>query len=204
MSSLAYRYPYYRYQSKASITNSILGMAESHSSEDNISIGPTLPEVSPSSKRLFLVRHGEVINPGGDRPVFYGALDVPLSPLGQKEATAAAQYLSQFDLEQVFASPLSRAVFGAEEVRRLQSSQNDVDVSVVEGFRELDRGIWCGKTKEEIGEEAMAKFDACDESITPEGGESFLFLKARVLQARDEALARLSSGSAAAIVSHLQ
>ena len=136
--------------------------------------------------------------------MFYGALDVPLSPLGQKEATAAAQYLSQFDLEQVFASPLSRAVFGAEEVRRLQSSQNDVDVSVVEGFRELDRGIWCGKTKEEIGEEAMAKFDACDESITPEGGESFLFLKARVLQARDEALARLSSGSAAAIVSHLQ
>ena len=52
---------------------------------------PVLPPIPPTSKRLFLVRHGEVINPGGNRPVYYGALDVPLSPLGEAEAQAAAE-----------------------------------------------------------------------------------------------------------------
>ncbi len=48
--------------------------------------GPELPPLSSQSKRLFLVRHGEVINPGGDKPVFYGCMDVKLSPLGEMEA----------------------------------------------------------------------------------------------------------------------
>lgn len=167
-------------------------------------VGPLLPEISPTSKRLFLVRHGEVINPGGDRPVYYGALDVSLSPLGQKEATAAAHYLAQFDLEHVFASPLSRAVFGGEEVRKMQASGDDLSLTINEGFKELDRGAWCGKTMAEIGKETMKRFDACDESVTPKGGESFPFLKARVLKARDEALHKISAGRSAAVVSHLQ
>jgi len=176
-------------------------MADS-SAQQHVEAGPIPPEIPPTTKRLFLVRHGEVINPGGDRPVYYGALDVSLSPLGKKEATAAAQYLSQFDLEHVFASPLTRAIFGAEEVRKMQAS--DKELTIHEGFKELDRGSWCGKTHAEIGDEAMAKFDACDESVTPEGGESFPFLKTRVLEARDEALENISPGRAAAVVSHLQ
>ncbi|VEU38462.1 unnamed protein product [Pseudo-nitzschia multistriata] len=166
-------------------------------------IGPEIPSVEVSSKRLFLVRHGEVINPGGDRPVYYGALDVSLSPLGEAEAKAAAMYLEQFDLDLVVSSPLSRAVYGAEQVLSLQK---DLDTPVVrmEGFKELDRGSWCGKTKEEIGLEAMAKFDACDESVTPEGGESYPFLKTRVLEDRDAVLDGLPAGGTAAIVSHLQ
>ena len=165
---------------------------------------PELPDIPSTSKRLFLVRHGEVINPGGDRPVYYGAMDVSLSPLGQEEAKAAARYLSQFDLEHVFASPLSRAVFGAEQVQQRQEKAPDVSVIINDGFKELDRGDWCGKTAKEIGAEAMAQFDACIESATPDGGESFPTLKKRVLKARDEALEKISPGRAAAIVSHLQ
>lgn len=171
--------------------------------DKSIIVGPEIPRVvPPTSKRLFLVRHGEVINPGGDKPVYYGAMDVELSPLGKAEAIAAAQYLSQFDLEYVFASPLSRAVYGAEETRKLQSSR--VSLTLNDGFRELDRGSWCGMTKAEIGIEAMKRFDACDESATPEGGESYPFLKSRVLKARDECLEKMSAGCAAAVVSHLQ
>lgn len=140
---------------------------------------------------------------GGDRPVYYGALDVSLSPLGEAEAKAAALYLQQYDLEFVVSSPLSRAVFGAEQVLGFQKNK-EVDVIKMEGFRELDRGSWCGKTKDEIGADAMAKFDACDENATPEGGESYITLKNRVLQDRDAVLDRLSTGNAAAIVSHLQ
>ena len=173
-------------------------------SESPVVVGPILPKLPPTSKRLFLVRHGEVINPGGDRSVFYGAMDVSLSPLGEQEAAAAARYLAQFDLEHVFSSPLSRAVFGAEEVRKMQARGNELAITINDGFKELDRGSWCGLTKEEIGEDAMAKFDACDESVTPEGGESFPFLKTRVLKARDESLGVMGAGKAAAVVSHLQ
>ena len=167
-----------------------------------VMVGPKLPMVASTTKRLFLVRHGEVINPGGDRPVYYGAMDVPLSPLGKEEAIAAARYLSQFELSLVVSSPLSRAVFGAEQVRSMQ--RNVGEVVIKEGFKELDRGVWCGLTKEEIGSEAMDRFDACDLTVTPENGESYPFLKSRVLQARDEVLDLMPPGSAAAIVSHLQ
>ena len=165
--------------------------------------GPSLPDISPSTKRLFLVRHGEVMNPGGDRTVYYGAMDVPLSALGENEAKAAGMYLAQFDLQTVAASPLSRAVYGANQVMVRQKASVG-DMLVLEGFRELDRGAWCGLTKEEITPELMTRFDACDESVTPEGGESFNFLKERVLKARDIVLDQTSPGRASAVVSHLQ
>ena len=173
------------------------------SSEIAAFAGPSLPDISPSTKRLFLVRHGEVINPGGDRTVYYGAMDVPLSTLGENEAKAAGMYLAQFDLQTVAASPLSRAIYGAHQVMERQKA-NVGDMLVLEGFRELDRGAWCGLTKEEITPELMTRFDACDESVTPEGGESFNFLKERVLKARDTVLDQTMPGRASAIVSHLQ
>mmetsp|Transcript_20468 Transcript_20468/g.50169 ORF Transcript_20468/g.50169 Transcript_20468/m.50169 type:complete len:272 (+) Transcript_20468:2530-3345(+) len=172
------------------------------SSAANDAYGPSLPDLEPMSKRLFLVRHGEVINPGGDRPVYYGAMDVPLSELGEAEARAAGDYLQQFDLEYVVCSPLKRAIYGAEQVYFRQSSKPTF--LGLQGFKELDRGAWCGKTLAEIGEDSMARFDDCDESVTPEGGESFPFLKERVLKARDQVLDKLSAGKTAAIVSHLQ
>lgn len=165
--------------------------------------GPYIPPVPPMTKRLFLVRHGEVINPGGNRPVYYGAMDVPLSPLGEEEAKAAAAYLRQFDLQHIGASPLSRAVFGANEILTLQRRAKS-DLVVNDGFTELDRGAWCGRTKDEIGKDMMERFDACDESVTPEGGESYPALKERVLNARDELLGVMDSGRASALVSHLQ
>mmetsp|Transcript_43735 Transcript_43735/g.64222 ORF Transcript_43735/g.64222 Transcript_43735/m.64222 type:complete len:301 (-) Transcript_43735:35-937(-) len=171
--------------------------------------GPNLPPIPANCKRLFLVRHGEVINPGGDRPVFYGALDVSLSALGELEAKAAAKYLSQFDLQHVAASPLKRAIFGAEEVLSLQCEDLEEcsswpELKIYKGFTELDRGDWCGKTKDEIGAENMARFDACDESFTPAGGESYPVLKKRVLDARDELIGITDCGKASAVVSHLQ
>lgn len=134
-------------------------------------------------------------------------MDVPLSPLGELEAIEAGAYLSKFNLQHVASSPLSRAKFGAKQVITLQTAadQKNNDITIFDGFRELDRGSWCGKTKDEIGAELMARFDACDESVTPgDGGESYRTLKARVLKARDELLAMTDVGRASAIVSHLQ
>jgi len=172
---------------------------------------PLLDPIPDGFKRLFLVRHGEVINPGGDRPVYYGAMDVSLSPLGELEAIEAATYLSRFHLQHVASSPLTRAKFGARQVLARQTLSNEEhsndydDIVVLEGFRELDRGSWCGLTKDEIGAEMLARFDACDESVTPgDGGESYPALKSRVLEAMDELLRITDVGRASAVVSHLQ
>ena len=172
---------------------------------------PLLDPVHDGYKRLFLVRHGEVINPGGDRPVYYGAMDVSLSPLGELEAIEAASYLSRYHLQHVASSPLKRAKFGARQVLARQPLSTDEnnndsnDINIYEGFKELDRGAWCGLTKDEIGAENLAKFDACDESVTPgEGGESYPTLRDRVLKARDELLQITDVGSSSAVVSHLQ
>jgi|NOAtaT_6_FD_contig_41_109252_length_1091_multi_4_in_0_out_0_1 broad specificity phosphatase PhoE len=170
---------------------------------------PKLPEILPTSKRLFLVRHGEVINPGGpNKAVFYGGDDVPLSPLGKLEAIAAAQYLKDFDLHQVASSPLSRAVFGAQQiVQQAKDASNTCTDSIFihDGFRELNRGSWSGKTAEEIGYDMLERFNNCDLTVTPDGGgESYLQLKERVMEAYGELLKLTPSGKASALVSHLQ
>jgi broad specificity phosphatase PhoE len=139
-------------------------------------------------------------------------MDVPLSPLGEMEAIEAATYLSRFHLQHVASSPLTRARFGARQVLARQSLPGDErkdtgseDVVVLGGFKELDRGSWCGLTIEEIGPDMLARFDACDESVTPgDGGESYPALKSRVIDARDELLRMTEAGRASAIVSHLQ
>ena len=136
-------------------------------------------------------------------------MDVILSPLGEQEAKAAAEYLKRYDLQHIAASPLSRAKYGANEILKLQQSRNDgteakSDLVIYDGFKELDRGEWCGLTLDEIGRDKMSRFDDCDESVTPANGESFTTLKERVLQSRDKLLAITDFGRASALVSHLQ
>lgn len=116
---------------------------------------------------------------------------------------AAAEYLRQYHLQHIAASPLSRAIYGAKQILFVQSGRTS-DLKIYPGFTELDRGAWCGLTKNEIGADKLARFDSCDESVTPAGGESFPQLKARVLDARDKLLEITDCGKASAIVAHLQ
>jgi broad specificity phosphatase PhoE len=195
---------------------------EAMSSVDAVPSDPYhLPPVSSRTKRIFWVRHGEVINPGAaaNRTVYYGSQDVPLSSFGQQEAIVAAEYLAQFPVAAVFSSPLSRAKYGAEQVCRLvnkkhtnkaaddpESSTNSqlLTVRQLDGFRELDRGEWAGLILAEIGADTLAKFDAGDESVTPVGGESYHTLRRRVREARQTVWNDLAWGQIAVAVSHLQ
>ena len=79
--------------------------------------------------------------------------DVPLSPLGEAEATAAAGWLKPYPLHSVFSSPLSRAVFGAEEIRKGRTNlamPENVPLALP-GFKEMARGAWRGMGPEDIG-----------------------------------------------------
>jgi len=103
---------------------------------------------TPSNKRvmrLFLIRHGAVQPP---RPgMFYGGSEVPLSDLGQQEARRAGDAMRHRALDRLWASPLSRARFGAECVLE---GREGLDIQFQDGFREIARGRWVGLTAEEI------------------------------------------------------
>lgn len=170
---------------------------------------PTIPPVPHNCKRLLLVRHGEVIPPGGKHGVLYGSMDVPLSDLGKKEAVAAAEFLHEINLHQICSSPLSRALYGANQIMSMQEKLFKKEtmfkkILVDSGFTELSRGEWTGMTREEIGEDKMTRFNECDPTVTPIGGESYPTVMKRVLAARDALLQATDAGRASCLVSHLQ
>ena len=117
-------------------------------------------------------------------------MDVPLSPLGKLEASAAAKFLEGYGMRRVVSSPLSRAVYGAERIREGRGGMEG-GTRTLPGFSELKRGAWRGQTKESIGTEIYEAFNRAEPGTTPEGGESLNDIRERVLEARDEVLGML-------------
>lgn len=108
-------------------------------------------------KRVVLVRHGAVDRAaGGVRPdAHYGGdIDVPLSARGEAEARAAAAYVADTygdSVTKIFASPMKRAVYGAERTAAAVGASGAVELR--ESFREVKRGDWLNKTPDEIAAE---------------------------------------------------
>lgn len=151
--------------------------------------------------RLFLVRHGAV---AVERPgTFYGGTEVPLSEIGREEAQEAGSALREEPLQGIYASPLSRAVFGAEAIGahfRGLTIQQDAD------FREIGRGRWVGLTKAEL--EDLHPGDLPGHTEDPwewreHGGESLEDLRVRVLGARDRILRDQPEDATVVLVSHM-
>lgn len=148
--------------------------------------------------RLYLVRHGEVDPSWHGR--LYGALDVPLSERGRREAERVAARLADVPLAAVVSSGLQRAEHGAELLRRTRTLPRADDPAL----RELDRGTWAGLTREDLDAREPGAFAAWIEapsSRRPPGGESLADLRARVAP-RLAHWAAACPGSALAIVTH--
>jgi broad specificity phosphatase PhoE len=199
--------------SSTTTTTSTISNTTTTTNNNNMNV-TSLPLVSKTTKRIFWIRHGEVINPGQsyNKSVYYGSMDVPLSIHGQQEAIAAGQCLSQYTFSNIYSSNLSRAIYGAEQILLLQNKNQATDVEIVAhdviqvpDFMELNRGDWCGKTIDEIGKDLMEQFNQCNETVTPNNGESYRTFNDRVLHGRDTiVLQQLQYGQSCAVVSHLQ
>ena len=96
--------------------------------------------------RLFLVRHGESIWNAEGR--WQGQADPPLSPLGERQAEAAARGLTE-TVDAVWTSDLVRAARTAE----ILAAGLDRDLPRPEvRLREREVGEWSGLTRAEIDE----------------------------------------------------
>jgi alpha-ribazole phosphatase len=148
--------------------------------------------------RLTLVRHLETDESLRGRA--YGALDVPLSARGVRQAEQLASSLEALPLEAVYSSPLRRALETAGPVAR----RHGLEPIATEALRELDFGEVEGLLYEEVEANRPELFSSWMREPTRTtfpGGESFADLRARVLPAVEQ-IRTAHAGRAVAVVSH--
>lgn len=98
-------------------------------------------------RELVLVRHGETVGQSSIR--LYGATDLALAEEGEAQASAAGRRLAGSSYDAVFTSPMIRAQRSAQLVLAA-IPHPQIQVEVIEGFREVDFGAWEGWTWEEV------------------------------------------------------
>ena len=150
------------------------------------------------STAIYLIRHGSVI--GAETRRFIGHLDVPLSPLGERQMGALARRLAPVPIEAVYASDLRRTRRSAE----ILAARHGLVAEVRPELREFSMGAWEGLTAEEIhaldGEAFRTWMGDVSGYQFPEG-ESLAQLTGRAWPAF-ERIAAAHAGRAVAVVAH--
>src|SRR5690554_6197641 len=93
---------------------------------------------------LYLIRHGESTYNSEGR--IQGQTDIPLSPLGLRQAEAVADALSTAPIEAVFCSPLQRAMQTAQPLADRLGLVPQPD----DRLKEINAGIFQGLLWKEI------------------------------------------------------
>lgn len=137
---------------------------------------------------MYLIRHGATANNVADPPVLQGCnVDAPLSPEGEAQANAVAQWLSHRAVGSVYASPLIRAQATAARI----ALPHHLPVQVVPLLREVDVGHWEGRSWVHIAQEepeAYAQFQSQPDLFGYAGGENLTQVRDRVLPVLTELL----------------
>jgi probable phosphoglycerate mutase len=142
--------------------------------------------------RLIVVRHGETFYNMEDR--LTGQADVPLSPLGERQAIRVGAYLAGETLDCIVSSDLQRARVTALAI----AAHHGLPVEEDPDIREIALGDWEGKLSSEIAliePEMMEKWQANSALFAPIGGETLLQLHTRVARALERWYARYPAGS---------
>jgi alpha-ribazole phosphatase len=147
---------------------------------------------------VYLVRHGSVV--GAETRRFIGHLDVPLSPLGERQMAALASRLRAITFDAVYASDLQRARRSAE----ILGAPHGLHPVAVAELREFAMGRWEGLTADQIrglDEVAFAAWMADVAGYQFPDGESLAQLAGRAWPAFERVVAAHPNGSVA-IVAH--
>lgn len=146
---------------------------------------------------IILARHGETDWNAGE--IFWGRADVELNETGIKQARLLAKYLSEFDIEAVYSSPLKRALKTAEAVARYHK----LKVQIEHGLIDFDYGIWQGLSHQEIKEkykESYAQWKKRPQDVKMPGGESLSEVRERAVSVINRAVDKHKG--AVVLVSH--
>lgn len=103
--------------------------------------------------KLYLIRHGETEWNTVKR--FQGWTDIELSEKGLKQAELLGKRFKNIHIDELYASPLKRAVKTAEGI----SKASGLEIKTSEYFKEINFGAWEGKTRSELSALYGSEFD---------------------------------------------
>lgn len=148
--------------------------------------------------RIIAIRHGETAWNTDTR--IQGHTDIPLNDTGHWQAARLAEALADEPISAIYASDLSRAWETASYVGRALG----VAVVADQGLRERGFGTFEGRTFADIEKETPEQarlWRGRDPDFAPEGGESLVTLRERVV-ATFARLAARHPGELIALVGH--
>ena len=119
-----------------------------------------MSQMSPTSTRLYLIRHGEVETKY--HKVFGGSrIDMKLSDEGHIQAKRMAEYLHTERIDAIYCSPMSRA---QQTLAPLLEKIPHHKPQLLDGLREVDFGAWTGLTWNDVQEKfGISAFDWLDQ-----------------------------------------
>jgi probable phosphoglycerate mutase len=161
-------------------------------------VGSAWAPVDGEGTRLVLVRHGSTEHSLERR--FSGRNELPLSEIGEQQATRLAMRARQWSPDVIVSSPLLRCTQTAEAI----AERVGMPVEVLTDLVEIDFGAWEGLTMAEAAATDADALTAWYEKpdTAPPGGESFEAAARRVLRARD-ALLGMHRGQTVVVVTHV-
>jgi broad specificity phosphatase PhoE/ribonuclease HI len=165
---------------------------------------PSPPPVSWTPGRgqpthVILVRHGSTVHSPSRR--YSGRNDLPLSELGEKQASALAERAGSFGpVSAVITSPLPRA----RQTAAAMAAVLNVALEVADGLIETDFGEWEGLSGDEVKAKWPAEHAAwlASVDVAPPGGETFSAVATRVHRTLTEIVAA-HAGETVVLVSHV-
>ncbi|MDY5482916.1 MAG: histidine phosphatase family protein [Clostridium sp.] len=136
--------------------------------------------------KLYLIRHGQTDwNIEGK---IQGKTDIPLNQTGLHQAKLLAKGMRSRQITEVYTSPLLRARQTAE----ILAEEKGLPVQEIPELREVDFGLWEGRTWEEIEAEYPEDFHRWEENPAlgmPTGGETIDCCRERCRRAAEKILA---------------
>jgi broad specificity phosphatase PhoE len=136
---------------------------------------------------LILARHGETA--WNVEKIFRGRADVDLDRVGLKQAELLGKYLSNWELEAIYSSPLRRALDTANMVARYQK----VAVRVAEGLTDFDYGEWQSLPEQEVKKlypALLNEWHSNPHKVRTPGGESLEDVRRRAVEPINDILPR--------------
>ncbi len=138
--------------------------------------------------RLFWVRHGE--SETNVKKIFsFKKFDCPLTPKGILQARQTSDYFIGKRIHNLYSSPLKRAL----ETAQIMADRLELDVTIIENFREVNIGEFDGQPMNEdhfaIHERVLNDWFAGRHSTQFPDGENYLTLWSRMQDGLKEIIA---------------
>jgi broad specificity phosphatase PhoE len=150
------------------------------------------------TSRLLLVRHGQTSMSIDD--AFCGITEVPLAPIGHRQAQALAERLRKQHVDVLYCSPQLRALETAAPL----ANALGLEIQTLDPLREIDFGLWENRLRSELIQEYPELIAAWERGLwmgNPPGGETRQAVIARVVPCVIELLDK-HAGQTIMLVSH--